>query len=117
LFALEFCVTTTTDAISRTHGHESIAPLAREVGLTRQHLARLFDAHVGLSPKLLARVVRLRRLVESGRAGRRDWAAAALDAGYFDQAHMIGEFRALAGVTPARYFDVPDVQSAVAAAG
>lgn len=29
------------------------------------------------------------------------WAQAAVDFGYYDQAHMIGEFQRLAGCTPA----------------
>ncbi len=32
-----------------------------------------------------------------------NWAGLAIDAGYFDQAHMIGEFKACAGLTPGDY--------------
>jgi AraC-like DNA-binding protein len=38
-----------------------------------------------------------------------DWASVALDAGYFDQSHMIRDFRAFSGVSPVKYQPVePD---------
>ena len=37
------------------------------------------------------------------RGGSLDWAGLAADRGYADQAHLIREFRAMAGVTPADY--------------
>lgn len=116
--AVDARVSAAVAAIAASRGRLAIAALAARVGVTRQHLARLFDAHVGHGPKLFARVARLRALIEAvERAGSLDWAGAALDAGYFDQAHMIAEFRALAGVTPGRYFHVPNLQSEAAAAG
>lgn len=64
---------------------------AAAVGLRRQHLARRFDAEVGLRPKEFARVARLRRLLAwldargGGLGGPIDWSAAAAVAGYYDQ--------------------------------
>jgi AraC-like DNA-binding protein len=82
-------------------GDLSVRALAAELGLTRQHLARLFADHVGLSPKMLARVVRARTVVERVRGrGDVDWVSVALDAGYYDQSHLIGELKALTGVSP-----------------
>jgi AraC-like DNA-binding protein len=80
----------------------SIEALARQTGWSRQHLARAFGAEVGVSPKQLARVARLQRAVADLQRGRGDGLAdAALRLGYFDQAHMARDFRALAGLTPA----------------
>jgi AraC-like DNA-binding protein len=53
------------------------------------------------------RVLRLQAFV----AGRRNGAGAALDAGYFDQAHLIREFRELAGMTPGQYFGMSDLSN------
>lgn len=77
----------------------SIAELGTELGWTRQHLARMFGVHIGVSPKQLARVARLQRAVIAVQTGA-ELAAAAVDAGYFDQAHMALDFRDLADVTP-----------------
>jgi AraC-like DNA-binding protein len=79
----------------------SVADLASRAGITRQHLRRLFEQHVGYGPKKLARILRLRRalrLLESRRGAA--LAAVALDAGYYDQAHMNADFRDLAGCPP-----------------
>jgi AraC-like DNA-binding protein len=87
--------------IAAARGDLPIRALAAELGLTRQHLARLFAEHVGLSPKTLARVVRARRVVERVRGGADvDWVSVALDAGYYDQSHLIGEVKELTGLSP-----------------
>lgn len=80
---------------------QSIEEVAAAVNVSRQHLVRLFRRHVGVSPKQFARVSRMQRLRSRLRhLGPPDWSALALDTGYCDQAHMIAECRALAGVTP-----------------
>lgn len=81
-------------------GNVRIDPLAREIGISRQHLARQFVHHVGVSPKTFARVMRFRRLTESLNARTDGWADVALEHGFYDQAHLIADFRELAGTTP-----------------
>jgi AraC-like DNA-binding protein len=78
-----------------------IDELARELGHSRQHLARLFREHVGVSPKEFARVARLQRALDhvQGAPGE-GLAGAALDLGYYDQAHMARDFNDIAGLTP-----------------
>jgi len=85
-------------------GSLGITRLAPALGVTRQHLARRFSQLVGVSPKTFARVVRLGRVIERARAmpagGAINWSALALDVGYYDQAHLVDEFRELTGVSP-----------------
>jgi AraC-like DNA-binding protein len=91
-------------AIWSADGSVRIDALAGEVGLTRQHLARRFLCHVGLSPKQLARVARFRAAMRALSASRPLPAAAiAADLGYADQAHMVREFAEFSGHTPARW--------------
>jgi len=88
-------------AILRAGGNLSIAALAPALGVTRQHLARAFARHVGVPPKMFARVARVRKVLAKARvAARVDWTALALDAGYYDQAHLAGEVREITGRTP-----------------
>jgi AraC-like DNA-binding protein len=93
-------------------GAVPVASLAEEVGWSRRHLAARFREHVGLPPKALARILRFERAAERLRRGA-DLADAALDSGYYDQAHFNRDFKAFAGVTPTQYrvTSVQDVQS------
>ena len=77
--------------------------ITRALGCSRQHLARAFRAQVGIGPKELGRVARVQRALERIQRRRHaPLADAALDLGYFDEAHMDRDFRDLVGVTPAR---------------
>jgi AraC-like DNA-binding protein len=79
-------------------GRVAIGALAKELGFSRKHLALRFRHEFGISPKLLARILRFDRavrLIGAGRvAGLADLAAAS---GYADQAHLSREFRVFAG--------------------
>jgi AraC-like DNA-binding protein len=56
---------------------------------------------VGISPRATIRVMRFRHAVNTALGQRRvHWAQLAADSGYYDQAHLIREFRELAGLTP-----------------
>jgi AraC-like DNA-binding protein len=86
----------------------SIEQLCRELGITRQGLAKGFRTSVGVSPKTLARILRMRIVLKHiHRSQRRPilWMDVAQCAGYYDQAHMINEFQALNGLTPQQVVD------------
>ena len=69
-----------------------------------RRLNRAFDRCVGLSPKGFARVMRFREVYQQVQRGAAlPWTRMAGDAGYADQPHLIREFQALAGLTPAQY--------------
>jgi AraC-like DNA-binding protein len=92
-----------TYAVRALYGAEppTIATLMAKTGWTRQHQNRMFLRHVGVGPKMLARVARLQRAVADLQRGRDlGLADAAVRLGYFDQAHMALDFRRLLGVTP-----------------
>jgi AraC-like DNA-binding protein len=81
-----------------------VAEVSDRLGTTTGTLRRWFAARVGLTPKRYGRIRRLHRLLD-GVVGRPDvdWSRAAADSGYFDQAHMVNDFRELTGVTPGAY--------------
>jgi AraC-like DNA-binding protein len=79
--------------------------LAAESGLSRQHLTRRFRESVGVGPKFFSRVARFHALFHRlYKDASRNWVGAALDLGYYDQAHMISDFREFTGRTPLEYF-------------
>jgi AraC-like DNA-binding protein len=79
----------------------NVSEVADHLGVSERHLRRVFREAVGVSPKAFARLRRFQRAVRAAREdGAASWASIAAGAGYYDQAHLITEFRAIAGVTP-----------------
>lgn len=84
------------------------APVARhaaEVGLSERQLRRRFAVAVGLRPKAYVRVVRLHHAMAAARAAlaagkRPQWSEIALRSGFYDQPHLLAEFRYAVGVPP-----------------
>jgi AraC-like DNA-binding protein len=76
-----------------------VESVAHRLGVTARHLRRVFTESIGIGPKDFARAVRLQRAVRR-LATSTDWVRIAADAGYYDQAHLIADFRDLVGLTP-----------------
>jgi AraC-like DNA-binding protein len=96
--------------LQRVGGVIPVAAVADEVGRSTRRLSDRFAAEIGLSPKAAARVVRFDRARRALAAramtvppGGLRLAELAADCGYFDQAHLDREFRALAGCPPLRW--------------
>jgi AraC-like DNA-binding protein len=82
----------------------SIRRIAADVGVSQRHLHRIFTERVGLGPKSLHRVLRFQaviRALDGGTGGA--WSTLAVRAGYYDQAHLIWDFREFTGLTPTEY--------------
>lgn len=98
-------------AIVRAAGNVSVDALAEELAVGRRVLERRFSAAVGLSPKLLARIVRFNRTLKL--IGDNDFSSftiVAHEGGFYDQAHFIRDFRNFTGLNPKQYFaDVPEL--------
>ena len=81
-----------------------ITDIASELGVSHGHLDRQFTEQVGLSPRTLARILRVRRLLDYIDVYESvAWANMAAQLGWFDQAHLIRDFKRHTGVTPAEY--------------
>ncbi|MEU1188743.1 helix-turn-helix domain-containing protein [Streptomyces sp. NPDC005859] len=86
----------------RTGGAIPVPRLAEEVGWSVRHLENRFREQIGLGPKAAARVLRLqraRRLLAEGQSA----AETAALCGFYDQAHLSGEFKAMTGCTPREF--------------
>lgn len=78
--------------------------LAREDGSSLRQLQRLFRRTLGVGPKWVVRRTRVQEAAERVAAGLRvPWARTAQELGYYDQAHLIRDFRAQIGFTPEAY--------------
>ncbi|GAB3151734.1 helix-turn-helix domain-containing protein [Microbispora hainanensis] len=101
---------------------EPVAAIARRLAVSERHMRDLVRDGVGVPPKRMERIERVRRVLAQGRglAGGRGpaggrvlaggrahtarWAQLAAIEGFYDQSHMTAEFRTLMGVPPAAFF-------------
>jgi len=92
-------------AAAALHQGRTVAAAADSLGWAMKRLTRRFSEQVGLTPKRFARVRRFQRVLRrtADPVTPIDWAQLAVDCGFYDQAHLIHEFRAHAGSTPAAY--------------
>lgn len=92
-------------AIVRATGTADLNYIAQEAGLSARQFRRRCLEESGLTPKLLCRILRFRNVLRTARAmPRPNWATIAADTGYFDQAHLIRDFRQFARSTPMALF-------------
>ena len=87
--------------LRQTNGNARCAAIANRLEISERTLRRRFHDHLGCSPKAYARQLRLTAAaLAAEQETRPQWAAIAAEAGFHDQAHLINEFQALAGVAP-----------------
>jgi AraC-like DNA-binding protein len=93
-------------------GTGGVGEAAWDAGVSDRHLRRLFDVHVGVSPKALHGALRLQGVladIQTSLAGperpgaRVRLASLAARHGYFDQAHLTHDFRHLVGASPGEF--------------
>ena len=90
--------------LMREGGMANVRRIQLETGVSHTRMIQLFREHVGLTPKLFCRVRRFRAVLQGiGKGSPVNWAELAAECGYFDQAHLIRDFRVFAGMTPATY--------------
>ncbi|MDO7851454.1 helix-turn-helix domain-containing protein [Hymenobacter convexus] len=90
--------------VLQRHGQVSVDALATEAHLCRRQFERRFREVVGVAPKLFAEISRFRYVVEQLNAQPLvDWQDVTHECGYYDQAHLIREFRRFTGETPASF--------------
>ncbi len=90
--------------IVRSGGQISVDELADDMGISGRQLERRFLREVGLGPKLFCRILRFQQVFRAVERADSKWAQVAADCGYYDQAHLIRDFRQFAGQTPAALF-------------
>ena len=90
--------------IAESGGRRPLRDVAAAVGVGERRLQQLFHAHVGLSPRAWARLARLHDCLRALRLQSAPaWADVAVESGFYDQSHLVNEFRALCGVTPTEF--------------
>ena len=92
------------DTFGRADSGLAIRDVARDAGLSQRRFIQLFAREVGMSPKLFCRVRRFRQALETVRQTTvPNWAQVAVDCGYYDQSHLIHDFRSFSYLSPTEY--------------
>lgn len=87
----------------RVEGGATIIQMASETSLSLRHFERRFHRYTGVTPKLFAKIARFQAaLEEKRRFPSHSWTTVAHSNGYFDQMHLIRDFRELGGAKPSR---------------
>jgi transcriptional regulator GlxA family with amidase domain len=90
--------------LEQTKGAVRVGTLADRTGRSRRHLSARFREHVGLAPKTIARIIRFQRAVRLLQGGTGlSFVELAQECGYFDQPHLIRDFREFAATTPREF--------------
>lgn len=98
------CVRRTLDRIVHAHGHIAVESLATLAGRSRRSLELAFQSEIGTSPKMYCRITRFRHILDAVSIDpSARWVQVALDSGFFDQSHLIRDFRRFAGDSPTSF--------------
>lgn len=90
------------DAIRQDRAVSRVDRFAESRGLSVRALQRIFSDYVGVSPKWVVLRYRIQEAIELAGPDV-NWAALAAELGYSDQAHLVRDFTATIGVSPAAY--------------
>lgn len=94
-----------TNWIAERNGLFKAEELIHFTGYSQRTIERAFHNLVGLAPKKLGGIIRLHHFLGEvrGTGNKYNFTPKVFDSGYFDQAHMIREFRKITGLTPTTY--------------
>jgi AraC-like DNA-binding protein len=95
----------TINQINLSRGRVDIAKLASDTFLSRKQFERTFTDIIGTTPKQFLKVVRFQNAIfEKSKQADLSLTELSYTCGYFDQSHMISDFRKLSGKTPGQFF-------------
>ncbi|WP_289140659.1 helix-turn-helix domain-containing protein [uncultured Brevibacillus sp.] len=90
-------------------GSMPIGALAEKVNYSERNLRRVFQNELGVSPKELIRIIQFQSfLQELVRGTQATFTDVALQYGYYDQSHVIKNFKAYYGMSPRRIFSADE---------
>jgi len=81
------------DAVVAAGGMTAVRDVAGDCGLSVRQFERRFLDEVGMTAKVFCRIQRFQRVFQAMQDPRFTWADGAARCGYYDQAHLIRDFR------------------------
>ncbi len=99
-----YAVAAALEMFGKNQAGPRVREAAKYLGLSQRRFIQVFKTEVGMTPKLFSRIQRFqqtRTFIQQNPSP--NWAALALDLGYFDQSHLIREFLEFSGFSPTNY--------------
>ncbi|MBV8252594.1 MAG: AraC family transcriptional regulator [Chitinophaga sp.] len=97
-------ITAAVDIIVNNPSSVNVKNLAGHVNMSLRSFEQHFSEQVGLSPKLYTRLVRFNKaLLLKLSAPQREWTDIAHSLGYFDQMHLVKDFKIFSGHSPRNF--------------
>lgn len=94
-------ITQAAMSILTRRGRIQVPALAQQACMSPRSFERRFTREIGLAPKLYARIVRFESALESkALSATESWTEITHRLGYFDQMHLIKDFREFSGEVP-----------------
>jgi len=98
-------ITDCINTIKQSGGTAGIEQLASKACLSRKQFERYFNEYIGISPKTYLKIIRFQYSIYCKQLNpTTKLSNIAYDSGYFDQSHMINEYKKLSGKTPKEFF-------------
>jgi AraC-like DNA-binding protein len=98
------CIDFALSSMVNTPNLRCLQRLSEQIGYSQKHFINLFRDQVGISPKQYLKIIRFQKAIctiEKNAAIH--WSQVALECGYYDQAHLINDFKLFSGFTPNEY--------------
>lgn len=100
---IDHIVKSTVEAIEASSGSVSIKDIIKDDPNRRRQLERKFIKQIGMSPKQLAKVIRMQAALKLMIERDDTYTDIAYKSEYYDQNHFIRDFKELTGLTPKEF--------------
>lgn len=86
-------------------GNLSIGELSAQTGYSERYINKIFKAYYGMTPKMFSKMMRFQYLLDNLNLNMEhvDFAELAQITGYYDQSHMMKDFKSFTKTTPRKY--------------
>jgi len=101
--SLIFCI---LDMIYQARGDIKVNELALKTGYSSRYIDKLFHNQIGINPKKFCQIVKFQTIIQQLNHGwYRNLTDLSLNMGYYDQSHLLKDFKKFTAMSPKKYID------------